>query len=598
MASVGALVIEMSADVASIKRDMDKAVSVLNSSQAQMNRALSSISGGFINLAKVAGVALGARAVYSHIKSQIELGDQLSKTSQKLGASVESLSAYQYGAKLSGVETNELNGSLAKLARNMQESVITPGGAAAETFRALGISVTDANGKLRSTDAVFDDIGKRFASAPDGPEKTAAAMKLLGKTGGDLIPLLNNLQTLTDEAQRTGNVISTDFAKQSEQFNDTLTRMGSSLGIFTRKMLSEVVPAINHWIERLNVATGAQARLSLQSLEDLLRSKQKRLEELGKEIGRSFVIGDVEKTGLGRERAALNAEVQEIQQQIALQKKSTADLQASRNDASKLNPIRGPGQINADRFGDMQRALRLATEKANAELVQGEANRVEAEIKLAKDAMREKIQFSKLTADQQKRIQDDLAAYDAAITASVMKKNQGAFKDLLDEWKDTSKLMQDASARWLDSSANALTEFVMTGKLEFQSLAKSIISDLVRIQIQKALTNAADSVGGGFGSFFRGLLGYADGGDPAVGKAAIVGERGPELFVPKVAGTIVPNDELGMGGGNRYNISVSVDARGTSVSGDEESSNDLARKIGNAVRNILVDEKRPGGLLA
>ena len=92
-----------------------------------------------------------------------------------------------------------------------------------------------------------------------------------------------------------------------------------------------------------------------------------------------------------------------------------------------------------------------------------------------------------------------------------------------------------------------------------------------------------------------GLLGFANGGRPPVGKPSIVGEKGPELFVPKTSGTIVPNHKLG--GGGTTNISVNVDASGSSVQGDEQQSKELGRVISVAIQSEILKQRRPGGLL-
>ena len=93
-----------------------------------------------------------------------------------------------------------------------------------------------------------------------------------------------------------------------------------------------------------------------------------------------------------------------------------------------------------------------------------------------------------------------------------------------------------------------------------------------------------------------GLPGFAAGGRPPVGKPAIVGERGPELFVPRQAGTIVPNHELG--GGGSTSVVVNVDASGSSVEGDGDQAAQLGNILGAAIQSELVRQKRPGGLLA
>ena len=94
------------------------------------------------------------------------------------------------------------------------------------------------------------------------------------------------------------------------------------------------------------------------------------------------------------------------------------------------------------------------------------------------------------------------------------------------------------------------------------------------------------------GSFPSGFS-FANGGRPPVGKASLVGERGPELFVPDRAGTIVPNHAMG-----GANVTVNVDASGSSVEGDADQAQQLGKAIGIAVQQELVKQKRPGGLLA
>jgi hypothetical protein len=76
----------------------------------------------------------------------------------------------------------------------------------------------------------------------------------------------------------------------------------------------------------------------------------------------------------------------------------------------------------------------------------------------------------------------------------------------------------------------------------------------------------------------------------------MVGERGPELFVPGRSGTIVPNNELG--GGDNVNVVVNVDAKGTNVEGNAPDARRLGTVISAAVQAELIKQKRPGGLLA
>ena len=116
------------------------------------------------------------------------------------------------------------------------------------------------------------------------------------------------------------------------------------------------------------------------------------------------------------------------------------------------------------------------------------------------------------------------------------------------------------------SMNSAIDNFVRTGKLSFKDFARSVIQDMIAIQLKAQATNllgmftsalfgsTVTSSGVAAGGSFRPSMGYANGGDPPVGVASMVGERGPEMFVPKTAGTIIPNHALaGAMGGTTVN---------------------------------------------
>lgn len=110
---------------------------------------------------------------------------------------------------------------------------------------------------------------------------------------------------------------------------------------------------------------------------------------------------------------------------------------------------------------------------------------------------------------------------------------------------------------------SAIDNFVNTGKLSFGGLARSIIADLAKIELKAAAAKIFSGGGGGFGGIFSGiasLFGFANGGNPPVNKPSIVGEKGPELFIPKTQGTIIPNGASPTTGGNNTYITNNITA--------------------------------------
>lgn len=133
--------------------------------------------------------------------------------------------------------------------------------------------------------------------------------------------------------------------------------------------------------------------------------------------------------------------------------------------------------------------------------------------------------------------------------------------------QDSSAVGSQAFDSMVGGMERALDRFVQTGKLSFKELISSMIQDLLRLQM-KAQMSSIFGGDGGIGGLLSGLFGggggvsasagaydifsnpflnnfgFADGGNPPVGKASLVGERGPELFIPRTAGTIIPNNQL------------------------------------------------------
>ena len=134
-----------------------------------------------------------------------------------------------------------------------------------------------------------------------------------------------------------------------------------------------------------------------------------------------------------------------------------------------------------------------------------------------------------------------------------------SFETTIQDAMDITDELSDLGVRTFDGLADSLTDFVTTGMANFRRFAQSIIRDLIRIQIRRALAFAIG--GGGGGSIFGSFLGRQNGGPVNAGQPYIVGEAGPELFVPNNSGRIVSNDALAQGGGGTTINITAVDTQ-------------------------------------
>lgn len=252
MADLSSLVLKLSADVATWQGDLGKASAAANNAADKIvnsfEKGFDRIADGVKELATQLAAAFAVDRLVEAGKAAIELGDQFQKMSQKVGVSVESLSSLRAAAQLSDVSFEDLGGAMEKLARTAASAA---GGSKeqAATFQAMGIAVKDANGQLKPMQEILQDVATKFAGYEDGAAKTALAQRAFGKSGADLIPLLNQLgedgfAKVTQAAKDYGQQISGTQAKQSEEFNDNLTRLGQAASGFALAVVRELLPAL------------------------------------------------------------------------------------------------------------------------------------------------------------------------------------------------------------------------------------------------------------------------------------------------------------------------------------------------------------------
>lgn len=233
MAQVSGIEVKFSADTGNLERGIGK--------------AQGAISGFAKGAAAALAGALSASVFIAAGRAAINYADDIGKMAQKVGTSTESLSALAYAAKLSDVSLGELQIGMQQLSKNME--------AGSAGLTALGISVTNAAGNLRTTDQVLGDVAEAFAGMRDGAGKTAIAMDIFGRSGTSLIPMLNagrsGLQDMADEAARFGVIVSRDAAQAAETFNDNLTRLQTAVQGLTQQAIAPLLPALTDISEAL-----------------------------------------------------------------------------------------------------------------------------------------------------------------------------------------------------------------------------------------------------------------------------------------------------------------------------------------------------------
>jgi len=240
---IGALRVDLSANTAAFEQGLSRASVSLAGFGAVLAKQMAGVSAALA--AAFAPVAIG-RA----IKGAIDLADELGKMAQKIGIPVEQLSALKYAADLSGVSLEGLGGAMNRFNRNLAEIGSGKINDAARALQAMGISATDSNGALRGQTDILLDVADKFSTYGDSANKSALAMALFGKTGADLIPLLNQgaagIKASTNEAERFHLIVSQRTAVAAQEFNDNLGRLQGRLVGITLLIAGPVVESLNN----------------------------------------------------------------------------------------------------------------------------------------------------------------------------------------------------------------------------------------------------------------------------------------------------------------------------------------------------------------
>jgi hypothetical protein len=149
-----------------------------------------------------------------------------------------------YAAKMSNVNDADLSQGLKLLSRNMQEASEGTG-TAADYFQAMGIEVTDTQGRLRPLGEMMGDIAAQFARWEDGPRKIAIALAIFGRSGEQLIPVLNQgrsgMEALWREAEKLGLILGESIIKKGSEADDVFKRINAQL----LAMKENLAPAIS-----------------------------------------------------------------------------------------------------------------------------------------------------------------------------------------------------------------------------------------------------------------------------------------------------------------------------------------------------------------
>ena len=557
------------------------------------------------------------------VKTSLTATNSLKKTADKIGTTTEALSALRYAAERTGVQTNTLDMAMQRFTRRTAEAAKGTGEAKG-AIKELGL---DANKLQRlSLDQQMIELSGAFGKVTNDADRLRIAFKLFDSEGAALVNTLalgaEGLEDMFGRAKALGLVMSSQAAggveKANDAFNDMLFIVKGVKDQFTAALapaIDEIVTKFTNFILRTADAEGGIEKLArsmavsfLESVKATLGALDKFAEGLDTVINKAndFFTGFETRSiqnqmkGIAKEMAELGNQIGHLEDggiPSIWEYITDGGLDAQKEDIQRL------GAQYVALYGQLQKAS-----EGNSDFASSLGGIIDL--------------------DATNTFFDDLLATvktlgeiaPAALTPLVDKTNeiQLGFKSWSDSLPSMQENIQSLTKQGLNGMTDALTAGV-TGAANFadamKSMAKSVIDSLIKMLIQKYIVDAAFGAITGFISgsggagrsaygataslngpasnyFVPSMSGKAIGGSVQSGQPYMVGERGPEMFVPNSQGSIVPNNRSG-GSGVTINQTINV-TTGVQQTVRAEIAT-LMPQIANAAKGAVSDARMRGG---
>lgn len=520
-ALIGSLRVALGLDTAQFATGAKQAQGIASSLSSHFRGAFAGI---------VAGLSLAG--VTAALKSSVDHMDELGKAAQKIGIPVDELSKLEYAARLSDVSLGDLQSSVGKLVKQLAD--MSGGGKndASYALQTLGIRAVDANGKLRPTSQIIADIAAKFAGFRDDANKTALAVALFGKSGADMIPMLNGgrdaIAGAAAELERFGGVVTPQAAAQAEILNDNITRIETAFRSASQQIASDVVPVFNdltgQFVDAMGGAENLESAISGGLKTAMVEITRAALEmhQVFFEIGRVWDVlaqnwNDPQGFSVAMER--WNKAFSDVAASADDTKKRVEDLyktingtvsgsgkQSITNSAGAL-PAAPKFSLSALHNADAASARRAA--EAERELKRAAEERAKS-IQQIYESTRTPLEHYR---DELKKLND--LFHDGKDNPELYAR---AVKQLQEEFAATAKAADDTAKKIEESFSSAFDSWIdqaIDGTFNLKNALNDLLGDLTKLllhQAFQALLNPSVAPSQQGGGLFSGLIGSLFGG--------------------------------------------------------------------------------------
>lgn len=460
-----------------------------------------------------------------------------------------------------------------------------------------GIAATAAVQSIQNAINAISELGQAMGPFTQNTQAVTDALGFQGSAEEARIKLIEQTKGKTAAFNAAMNLMASQIGQKGvdsiKQFGDSTRLLGSQFSFALSKLQAFTAGIANFVIRITGLQDSLEAGAATRTVAAAAGEGNAEAQAL---VNRRNAAQSMKsRGGEGRRKKQLLEELSAEEQIFAIRRNTSIEADTL---TQKFDALGTSIKTEAEETKRIAELRRDGLNPALAKTIAG----IETEGQLAKDNLQveiDKIKQKLVTTgelkDKDQLRLEELVKAKQAIDGQVDGLSEAA--TATDKLNESTKDMKSNFEKIGESIASGVSDNLTAAIMQTKTLgdaAKSILNDLANTLVKLGVNTILGGIAPGiFGSLP--MLNFASGGRPPTGRPSIVGEKGPELFVPKRSGTIIPNDKLG--GGGSTNISVNVDASGSSVQGDEQQSKELGRAISAAIQSELLKQRRPGGLL-
>lgn len=556
MPTIEQLVVQIDASTELLRRELARSESTLSQFSTRTNTSLNKVDAAFSKLGSSAkkvlgvfGIGFGIQGLAQFTANAINAADAIGEASRAAGFGAERFQRLQGVFQKDGIEAEEFGKAMRTLNTRLGIFITTGAGPAEKALDALGLKQRVLKGEISTSEQLFDAVTERLGQVGGAAEQAAVLTALFGREIGSRMAnqIRQGLPAMNEAAEAITGVLSDEAVANADKLADAWDRIARSVGSASKEIV-------------IGAGTGLGALFGVDELQggNDIATKLKQAEESLQRL--------TSNEGMFNNKQEFEQRKKQLEEEIALLKKRLDYQKLIWGDGAATGPAVTPEKSAAQKKWEKDMA---ALEEINvsasrigglADMRQQSGRNLMAPIPgdtLSNIGVQQRYYE---TAADFFRSSDSAHSVEGLEQMNVLAQFEEATRQM-DEFAEASEKAKDQQRDLANAIAASFEsrgfEALMSG--DIGDAVKGFTKDLAELIFKlTVLQPLAQGLSGWLGGIFGGVFGlggasvgaggglsfFSAGGRPPMGRPSVVGERGPELFVPDVPGTILSNAKM------------------------------------------------------